>query len=132
MANGMTSGKIYQKRARGCESWHDIGPDATKVISDTWEYRVKPEVKYRPYTIEEAVRLLDGKKITNTKHDFFGYSTTVAKISSRGAEYGPTYYRHGAVDSGGWDPLEIIYFPLFIFADGTPCGVPVEEDSVAS
>ena len=111
-------GKAIESRCvKGDKSlWYD---DEDPSFDDDFEYRIKPEPKYRPFKdAEECWQEM-------LKHQPFGYTydrfndirDCITKVATTGVSY----------DS----PTVVIsfeeVFDRFVFADGVPFGVKVEE-----
>lgn len=111
-------GKTIQSRCiKGDKSlWYD---DKDPSFDDDFEYRIKPEPKYRPFKdTEECWAEMQ-------KHQPFGF--TKFKNAKSG------YYMVTCISSGivvGMNNTPFHYesmFDTYTFADGTPFGVKVEE-----
>ena len=90
-----------------CGTWEDVVD--LKINTDFEEYRIKPEVKYRPFAnAEECWNEMQ-------KHQPFGWMIPI----------GINQKINLTVIGNGCD-LEAL-FKKFTFADGTPFGVKVEE-----
>ena len=90
-----------------CGKWEDVTD--LKINTDFEEYRIKPEVKYRPFAnAEECWNEMQ-------KHQPFGWVIPI----------GINQKINLTVIGNGCD-LEAL-FKKFTFADGTPFGVKVEE-----
>lgn len=118
-------GKIIQLRKKGAVKWVDFLEDDI-VVSQYYEYRIKPEPKYRPFENQEECweEML--------KHQPFGF------VKSKVKGY---FHLIGLVQwSSELEDVMIIFatseqlarsshslFEDYIFADGTPFGVKEEE-----
>ena len=117
-------GKIIQLRKKGAVKWVDFLEDDI-VVSQYYEYRIKPKSKYRPFKSQEECwnEML--------KHQPFGF------VKSKVKGY---FHLIGLVQwSSELEDVMIIFatseqlarsshslFEDFIFADGTPFGVREE------
>lgn len=112
-------GKAIESRCiKGDTSlWYD---DEDPSFDDDFEYRIKPESKYRPFydNAEECWQEM-------VKHQPFGW------VKMKGTE--SKYYMLKCIASRvviGLDETPFSYkkvFEDYVFADGTPFGVKVEE-----
>ena len=114
-------GRILQYKEE--EGWRDIedseGLSINTIIKDAENYRIKPEVKYRPFANAEECWT------EMMKHQPFGW------VKMKGTE--SKYYMLKCIASRvviGLDETPFSYkkvFEDYVFADGTPFGVKVEE-----
>lgn len=114
-------GRILQYKEK--EEWRDIedseGLSINTIINEAENYRIKPEVKYRPFTnAEECWAEMQ-------KHQPFGWVINKSNgraynIQSVLLEDGVLYIRSSYVELGR-------AFIDYTFANGTPFGVKVEE-----
>ena len=111
-------GKAIESRCvKGDKSlWYD---DEDPSFDDDFEYRIKPEPKYRPFKDAEECWA------EMFKHQPFG----VTKFkNAKSGYYMITYIASGAVVGMNNTPFDYeSMFDTYTFADGTPFGVKVEE-----
>lgn len=107
-------GKTIEFRERGCTLWTEsFSPIFNFAI---FEYRIKPEPKYRPFKDAEECWA------EMYKHEPFGWVNTKDK--------GIRLCMSGLNQKSAFTQVGYKYdeaFDEFIFADGTPFGVKVEE-----
>lgn len=103
-------GKTIQKFHVNTQTWVDILPPNTPLWASGAEYRVKPEVKVKPYTWDDREILRD-KWIKDKKgvqeyriDNFVNTPNSEFKINGISAEY---------------------LLSHFTFLDGSPCGIVV-------
>lgn len=103
---------------KGLECRYKAAPEEGWANSDNpcfdfsmWEYRVKPEPKYRPFKNVEAPAV----RVVKASHGYFA----ITGIKKCGIYYGVANNFHG---------YEYL-FTDYLFADGTPFGI--EEDGTA-
>lgn len=111
-------GKVIQSRhiKSGSSLWYEV--ETPNFYNNDFEYRIKPELKYRPFKdAEECWQEM-------LKHNPFGYTydrfnnirDSITKVATTGVSY----------DS----PTVVIsfeeVFDKFVFADGVPFGIKVE------
>ena len=106
-------GKTIQVRINNDSSWTDL-LDTKLEISNLYEYRIKPEPKYRPFkTKEECWKEM-------LKHQLFGWiksnGNDLYSIASINCEGITTFAYYRFLES----------FEKFTFIDGTPFGIKVE------
>ena len=102
-------GRILQYKEK--EVWRDIedseGLSINTIIKEAENYRIKPEVKYRPFKdAEECWQEMQ-------KHQPFGW-----------VKYADKYISISAIDSNNDYEID---FDDYTFADSTPFGVKIEE-----
>lgn len=109
-----SEGKTIQSRCFGdMSSWYD---DEDPSFDDDLEYRIKPEPKYRPFKDAEECW------VEMCKHHPFGWVKTKDK--------GIRLCMSGLNQKSAFTQVGYKYdeaFDEFIFADGLPFGVKVEE-----
>ena len=112
-------GKAIESRCiKGDKSlWYD---DEDPSFDDDFEYRIKPESKYRPFANAEEcwTEMQKHQPFGWVKHKKDGDRSLINSIS--GCE-GKIYFD----ESDGWCFDRIMKY--YTFADGTPFGVKVEE-----
>ena len=106
-------GKTIQVRINNDSSWTDL-LDTKLEISNLYEYRIKPEPKYRPFkTREECWKEM-------LKHQPFGWvksnGNDLYSIASINCEGITTFAYYRFLES----------FEKFTFIDGTPFGIKEE------
>ena len=106
-------GKTIQVRINNDSSWTDLLDDKLE-ISNLYEYRIKPEPKYRPFkTREECWKEM-------LKHQPFGWiksnGNDLYSIASINCEGITTFAYYRFLES----------FEKFTFIDGTPFGIKEE------
>ena len=106
-------GKTIQVRINNDSSWTDLLDDKLE-ISNLYEYRIKPEPKYRPFkTKEECWNEM-------LKHQPFGW------IKSNGNDL----FSIASINCGGITTFAyyrfLKSFEKFTFIDGTPFGIKEE------
>ena len=97
--------------------WNDNNPTFDV---DTFDYRIKPELKYRPFA--NAQECLEEMK----KHVPFGWvkdKYSFYPIERVGTNFGKKYIRNYGI----WNTPEKMFEDV-TFLDGTPFGVKIEED----
>lgn len=115
-----SEGRPIQYRLKNVKSakWNDIYENYHEFSPHSFQYRIKPEPKYRPFKdTEECWQEMQ-------KHQPFGYTydrfnnirDSITKVATTGVSY----------DSPTVISFEEI-FDRFVFADGIPFGVKVEE-----
>lgn len=102
-------GRILQYKEK--EVWRDIedseGLSINTIIKEAENYRIKPEVKYRPFKdAEECWQEMQ-------KHQPFGW-----------VKYADKYISISAIDSNNDYEID---FDDYTFTDSTPFGVKIEE-----
>lgn len=111
-------GKPIQSRCvKGDTSlWYD---EEDPSFDDDFEYRIKPESKFRPFkNAEECLSEM-------LKHQPFGFTKFK---NAKSGYYMITYIASGAVVGMNNTPFDYeSMFDTYTFADGTPFGVKVEE-----
>ena len=111
-------GKTIQRYDLKKDDWYDISPNAN--IDFCYDYRIKPEPKYRPFKNQEECWN------EMQKHQPFGWIRNIDIQSLYNIEYvGHNTY-------GIWINNSIVYFDAafndYNFADGTPFGIKEEEN----
>lgn len=111
-------GKVIESRCiKGDTSlWYD---DKDPSFDDDFEYRIKPEPKYRPFANAEECW------VEMRKHQPFGFTKFK---NAKSGYYMVTYIASGAIVGSNNTPFSYEnMFDSYTFADGTPFGVKVEE-----
>lgn len=113
-------GRILQYKEK--EVWRDIedseGLSINTIIKEAENYRIKPEVKYRPFKDAEECwqEMLKHQPFGYTYDRFNNIRDSITKVTTTGVSY----------DS----PTVVIsfeeIFDRFVFADGVPFGIKVE------
>lgn len=100
--------------------WEDVDNNHNCVfLPDSYEYRIKPEPKYRPFKDAEECwqEMLKHQPFGWLKYKKYPYFALITTIHS-----GNTVSLNG---KEGWDFLHIMN--NYVFADNIPFGVKVEE-----
>ena len=110
-------GKTIESRCiKGDKSlWYD---DEDPSFNNDLEYRIKPEQKYRPFANAEEcwTEMLKHQPFGYTYDRFNGIRDCITKVATTGVSYdSPTVISFEEV------------FDKFVFADGVPFGIKVEE-----
>lgn len=117
-------GKVIECRTKPSAlriGWRDINDWVEIEDIAYWsnvEYRIKPESKYRPFKNAEECwqEMLKHQPFGYTYDRFNGIRDSITKVATTGVSYdSPTVISFEEV------------FDRFVFADGTPFGVKVEE-----
>lgn len=121
-------GKEIEFRSKGFdEEWREL-KQIPGLSYDSFEYRIKPEPKYRPFKdADECWQEM-------LKHQPFGWVKGKAKSSyenlayiTKSSEYPMSFAGYGSEEMGGMvvRPAHSFgrMFKFFTFADGTPFGV---------
>lgn len=101
-----------------------VGPGCVAinfVVPNT--YRIKPDPQYRPFTPEEALKHCD-KMITHKEDGRVRFIKSVSCDGNRPITWMSPSQGFGSGDS--WTTLSGLC-KEFVFADGTPCGILVED-----
>ena len=110
-------GKTIQRYDDKKDDWYDISPNAN--IDFCYDYRIKPEPNYRPFKNAEEcwqeMRKHQPFGWLKDKND--GHLTLITVVDNDNM-----MALNGRV---GWDFLSMMN--NYVFADGTPFGVKVEE-----
>ena len=96
--------------------WYD---DEDPTFDNDLEYRIKPEQKYRPFAnVEECWQEMQKHQPFGYTYDRFnGIRDCITKVATTGVSYdSPTVISFEEV------------FDKFVFADGVPFGVKIEDD----
>ena len=113
-------GKAIERRCiKGDKSlWYD---DEEPSFDNDLEYRIKPDTTYRPFKDAEECwqELLKHKPFGYTYDRFNGIRDCITKVATTGVSY----------DSPTVISFEEI-FDKFVFADGVPFGIKVEQYGV--
>lgn len=107
-------GKTIQFRVHINDEWRDV----KELVLDgfTGEYRIKPELKYRPFkTQEECLEEMH-------KHSDFGW----VKCKDSKSQYHICAVSHGYISVLDADPSFFESFGRYEFLDGTPFGIKEE------
>ena len=108
-------GKTIQRYDLKKDDWYDVSPNAN--IDFCYDYRIKPESKYRPFKNQEECwqEML--------KHQPFGWIRNL---------YTNRFHNIDSIGNGIWINDPIIYFDdafnAYTFADGIPFGIKEEEN----
>ena len=109
--------KIECRTCKEADNWDEV---ETPNFSAHFDYRIKPEPKYRPFKdAEECWNEMQKHQPFGWMKDSFGY-TFVAGIEKTAT----TLYAVTAIRSINVE----LMFKDYTFADGAPFGVKVEED----
>lgn len=115
-----TEGRILQHKEE--KGWRDIedseGLSINTIIEEAENYRIKPEVKYRPFkdTEECWAEMLKHQPfgwVKNKESQALFVCKAIGKLIAIGIEDTPYTYKHP--------------FDTYTFADGLPFGVKIEE-----
>ena len=107
-------GKTIQFRAHINDEWRDV--KELVLNGFTGEYRIKPELKYRPFkTQEECLEEMH-------KHSDFGW----VKCKDSKSQYHICAVSHGYISVLDADPSFFESFGRYEFLDGTPFGIKEE------
>lgn len=114
MIQAFIEGKEIEYRSKGDnEKWREMNDMPGLSYVDAYEYRIKPEPKYRPFKdAEECWQVMQ-------KHQPFGWvkyketKSLITQVSSICVNIGKNYYFEEASEK-------------FTFADGTPFGIKEE------
>ena len=111
-----SEGKTIQYRYKGRNIWEDDGKMKSNLnfLASTYEYRIKPESKYVPFTYEDR-ELFRGKWIKNKQS---GDELLIVVINSNNSVSGFTNQISTVPLKDG--------FMYWCFLDGTPFGKLVE------
>ena len=115
-------GKIIQLRKKGAVKWVDFLEDDI-VVSQYYEYRIKPESKYRPFkSVKECLAEM-------LRHSDIGYIRYKSDGKKEPFKVGPINidyrYEHKygyEYECCGYD----LAFGMFTFTDGEPFGIKEE------
>ena len=120
----MADGRIIQFAANG-NDWIDIDGEEEGLFLDTLidnpqYYRIKPEVKFRPFRDAEECwqEMQKHQPFGWLKYKKYGYFALITTIHS-----GNTVSLNG---KEGWDFLHIM--DNYVFADNAPFGVKIEKE----
>ena len=118
--SALAEGKIIQFKQENGE-WTDLKTDLMCGIAGSFRYRIKPELKYRPFkTKEECLQEMLKHQpfgVVKDKH-FANYQTHRAF----------TFLTNEGCNFRGYEDMTFeTSFKNLLFADGTPFGVKVEE-----
>ena len=118
--SAFAEGKIIQFKQENGE-WTDLKTDLMCGIAGSFRYRIKPELKYRPFkTKEECLQEMLKHQpfgVVKDKH-FANYQTHRAF----------TFLTNEGCNFRGYEDMTFeTSFKNLLFADGTPFGIKVEE-----
>lgn len=113
-------GKTIQRYDDKKDDWYDVSPDAN--IDFCYDYRIKPELKYRPFKSQEECwnemfkhQPFGWLKIkTDGRYRFIGELCSLSELFTKVVTVTPT---HESV------PYSTTVFGVYTFADGTPFGI---------
>ena len=116
-------GKTIQRYDLKKDDWYDISPNAN--IDFCYDYRIKPEPKYRPFKNQEECwnEMLKHqpfgwlKTKTDGNYHFISAMYSLSELFTKAITVTPT---HELV------PYSTTMFGAYTFADGTPFGVKIE------
>lgn len=118
-------GKIIQLRKKGAVKWVDFLEDDI-VVSQYYEYRIKPKLKYRPFKSQEECwnEMLEHQPFGFVKSKVKGYFHLIGLVqwSSELEDVMIIFATSGQLARSSRS-----LFEDYIFADGTPFGVKEEE-----
>lgn len=112
-------GRPIQYRMKDIKSakWNDINKNYHEFSPHSFQYRIKPEPKYRPFKdAEECWQEMQ-------KHQPFGW----VKEKERNVRTVINYVHNDGVMFSCGSVLFERLFDIYTFADGTPFGVKLEE-----
>ena len=115
-------GKTIQVRINNDSSWTDL-LDTKLEISNLYEYRIKPEPKYRPFKTQEECwnEMHKHPNFGWIKGNVTGEYKQIVRIYNYNAEL---IFNIGYNGSADYSPE--MMFSSYIFADGTPFGIKEE------
>lgn len=107
-----SEGKTIQYKEKTSEEWQDLYFQSwTNVYSSCYDYRVKPEPKYRPYANAEEFLKAQKEHVMTVKDDYCYYNVASFNNEAIYLAIGKSYNYAQIVD-------------MFVWADdGTPCGI---------
>lgn len=116
-------GKTIQRYDDKKDDWYDVSPDAN--IDFCYDYRIKPELKYRPFKSQEECwnEMLKHQPFgwlkikTDGRYRFIGELGSLSELFTKVVTVTPT---HESV------PYSTTMFGVYTFADGTPFGIKEE------
>ena len=116
-------GKTIQVRINNDSSWTDLLDDKLE-ISNLYEYRIKPEPKYRPFKSQEECweEML--------KHQPFGYikrkeNNEITQITGMNTVHYEELHIDLSFNSNSFYTADNL-FDVYTFTDGTPFGIKEE------
>lgn len=99
--------------------WQDVDANNNCVfLPEEYDYRIKPELKYRPFKDAEECwqEMLKHQPFGYTYDRFNNIRDSITKVATTGVSYdSPTVISFAEI------------FDRFVFADGVPFGVKLEE-----